>query len=53
MNADSSKDFKDISENEFKKRLREYSKKVERKGKVMIPNEPVGPINTPKPNSEF
>lgn len=53
MNNDPAKNLKDVSENEFKERLKEYSKKIEKKGKVTLPNEPVGSINIPKMTDEF
>lgn len=37
--------LKNISKEEFDKKLREYSSKIKKKPKIFIPNEPGGYIN--------
>lgn len=45
--------LKEVSEREFKDKLKEYSSRVKKGKKVLIPNEPVGTINNPRPTSEL
>lgn len=53
MNDNFNKDLKDVSEREFKDKLKEYSNRVKKENKVIIPNEPVGSINISKLTNEL
>ncbi|MCE2028735.1 hypothetical protein [Sessilibacter corallicola] len=49
MSNSSKKDkIKDVSEIEFSQKLKEYAKKIKKANKPLIPNEPIGHINTTK-----
>lgn len=44
--------LKDVTEKEFKDKFKEYSNRVKKGKNVIIPNEPIGSINIPKPADE-